>query len=78
MDAKFGFVSKKYPNPENFIRIGEIRYPTSLGLALESVISDIDMDEKFGFVSKNYPNPEIFVDLDEICEINRDCLGEYQ
>ena len=22
MDEKFGFVSKKYPNPENFIRIG--------------------------------------------------------
>ena len=40
--------------------ISQTSNPTSLGLALESVRSDIVMDAKFGFVSKKYPNPEIF------------------
>ena len=41
--------------------ISQTSNPTSLGLALESVRSDIDMDAKFGFVSKKCSNPEIFV-----------------
>ena len=44
-------------------QICEIRNPTILGLALESMDSGIDFDAVFEFSSKIYSNPEIFIKI---------------